>query len=160
MSNKIRIMIPAYRIIEKTKGCGEIEKYVNENLALIEADIENALENEETMSVTELGTTFDVPYMNNQQAQRDVYFHTAQALVKAGYLPMMKFAGKLAQVQRVFIVVRWKTREAVQIDDYKDEFLRQITIPEDDTKAFKVPPKPALPKLQTGKVQRPNPNRF
>ncbi len=160
MSNKIKVMIPAYRILEKTKGCGEIEKYVNEHLALIEADIENALENEEHQSITELGTCFDVPYMNNQQAQRDVYFHTAQALVKAGYRPMMKFVGKLAQNQRVFIIVRWKTHEAAQIDDYKDEFLRQITIPDDDTRSFKVPEKPALPKLQTGKLRRPNPNKF
>jgi hypothetical protein len=153
-------MIPAYRILEKTKGCGEIEKYVNEHLALIEGDIENALENEELYSITELGTCFDVPYMNNQQAQRDVYFHTAQALVKAGYRPAMKFVGKLAQNQRVFIIVRWKTREAVQIDDYKDEFLRQITLPDDDTKSFKVPDKPALPKLSVGKVRRPDPSKF
>lgn len=160
MANKIKIMIPAYRILEKTKGCGEIERYVNEHLALIEADIENALENEEHRSITELGTCFDVPYMNNQQAQRDVYFHTAQALVKAGYRPAMKFVGKLAQNQRVFIVVYWKTREAVQIDDYKDEFLRQITLPDDDVQKFKVPDKPVLPKLQTGKVRRPDPSKF
>jgi hypothetical protein len=153
--NKLRRLIPAYRILEKTKGGGEIEKYVNQHLSLIEADIENALENEESMSITELDTTFFVPYMSNQQAQRDVYFHTAQALVKAGYHPKLKFVGKLSQIQRVFLVVRWKTREAKQIDDYKDEFLRQITIADNDTKSFPVPAKPILPKAAIGRIARP-----
>ena len=154
-SNKIKVLIPAYRIIEKTKGGGEIEKYVNQHLAIIEADIENALENEENHSMTELDTTFFVPYMNNQQAQRDVYFHTAQALVKAGYHPKLKFVGKLSQVQRVFLIVRWKTKEAKQIDDYKDEFLRQITLLENDTKSFVVPSKPSVSVAAKGRVQRP-----
>jgi hypothetical protein len=160
MANKIRVVIPAYRIAEKIKGCGEIEKYVNQHIELIEADMENALENEEPFSITELDTTFNVPYMNNKQAQREVYFHTAQALVKAGYRPQLKFLGKLAQTQRVFLVLRWKAKEEKQIDDYKDEFLRQITIGDDDTRRFVVPEKPKIPRAQVGRVPRPNPSKF
>lgn len=155
MSNRIKVLIPAYRIVEKTKGCGEIEKYVNLQLANIEADIENALENEESNSITELDTVFEVPYMSSQQAQRDIYFHTAQALVKSGYHPKLKFVGKLSQVQRVFMIVRWHTKQERQIDDYKDEFLRQITIADDD---FRVPAQPRLPSATRGKITRPDPN--
>ena len=158
MSNKIKVMIPAYRILEKTKGGGEIERYVNQHLALIEADIEDALENEISFAKTELDTTFAVPYMTNQQAQRDVYYHTAQALLKSGYQPRLKFFGRRADTQKVFIVVRWANQQEQRIDTYKDEFIRQITINDADRDQITLPHKPKIPSMPVGKYPRPNPD--
>lgn len=160
MSNKIKVIIPAYRILEKTKGGGEIERYVNQHLSLVEADIEDALENEIPYARTELDTTFSVPYMTNQQAQRDVYYHTAQALLKAGYQPKLKFFGKRADTQRVFVMVRWANQQERRIDDYKDEFLRQITIKDNDADQalISMPSRPKIPSMPVGKYPRPDPS--
>ena len=127
-NKKIKIKIPAAKIREITHGQGEIEQYVNELLTLIEEDIENAIENQQQFAMTELNTIFDVPYMSNKDAQRDIYYLMAQALIKAGYYPRIKYLGTKAENQRVFVYTRWNTAEDVTINKYKDTFLKQIAI--------------------------------
>ena len=148
---KQHVIIPAYRVREKIKGGGEIECYVNQTLKLLEGDIEDALENEKLYAVTELDTVFDIPYMKNQDAQRDVYFHIAQALIKASYIPRIMFYDKKNQSQRVFMLTTWVSKEDKEIDKYKDDFLKAISI---KPNAAIVPSVPELVKVSYGKKTR------
>ena len=125
---KVRVRLHANRIREKSRGDGEIEVYAQEILDNISEDIEDALENEESYAKTEVGTIFDVPCMTPKEAQRDVYFLTTQALVKSGYHPLIKFEGDTADVQKVFIYTSWEIIQDKQHTNYKDDFLRQITM--------------------------------
>ena len=126
---RVRVKLPAIKVREMANGNGEVENYVREILPLIEEDIENALENEETHAMTEINTIFDVPYMKNSNAQRDVYYLMCQVLIKAGYYPELIFQGKKAENQRVFVVTRWKSHKEDEANDYKTHFLKQITRP-------------------------------
>lgn len=160
MSTKARIIIPAYRIAEKTRSSREIQDYVNQHLALIEADIETALENEIDFAITELDVVFQIPYMSYRDAQREVYYHTAHALMKAGYFVRLKFLGLRADDQRVFLVTRWINHKEKQIDTYKDDFLRQITLDDKSDQQYQIPERPKLTSLKVGKYPRPNPDEI
>jgi len=128
MSGKrVKVRIPACRVRERTSGMGFIEDYVNEIIPLVEEDIENAIENEKNYSYTEIDTLFDIPYMSNKDAQRDVYYLLAMVLIKAGYYPEYRMDGRKSETQKVYILVRWKNIKDAQNDTYKDDFLRQIT---------------------------------
>ena len=125
---KVRVKLHASRIREKARGGGEIEEYAQEILDNVSEDIEDALENEEKYSKTEVGTIFDVPCMSLADAQRDVYYLACQALVKSGYHPLIKFGGNTADSQHVFIYTSWETKQDEHNSNYKDDFLRQITM--------------------------------
>lgn len=126
--SKVRIRIPAHKVKERTRGAVEIAEYVNEAIALIEEDIENAIENQQSMAITEINTSFDIPCMSNRDAQRDIYFLIGQALIKAGYFPLIEYIGEKSEDQRVFVYTRWNTEKDVEVNDYKDQFLKQITV--------------------------------
>lgn len=128
MAQKIKVMIPAYRVREKTQGAYEIAGYVNQMLNLIESDIEDALENEHPYAITELDTWFSVPYMNNVRAQRKVYVNLAQTLIRAKYMPKLFFMGGKAQSQRVFIYTTWLSQQEDTNEAYENEFLKSITV--------------------------------
>lgn len=125
---KVRVRLHANRIREKARGGGEIEEYAQEALDIISEDIEDALENEDKYSKTEISTFFDVPYMTPKEAQRDVYYLIGQALLKSGYHPLIEFSGKTTDTQKVFVYISWETKQDEQHSSYKDDFLKQITM--------------------------------
>jgi len=142
--NKVRVLIPAYRIREKLRGKGEIEKAVNNLLGLVESDIEDAMENQLSFATTELDTYFEIPYMKNVDAQRKVYFYLTQSLAKANYTPRLLFTDKRAEKQRVILYTTWKMKQEEQVNDYETRFLRSITLE-------KAPePIPQLPSIMFG----------
>jgi hypothetical protein len=155
MSTKIKTVIPAYHVRDKVRGRGEIEKAVNRMLALVEADIDDAVENELPYATTELDTWFDIPYMNNIDAQRKVYFHIAQALTKSNYTPRVMFIGKTADKQRVFLYTKWSIPQEQQLRDYETNFLRSITL---EKAPAPVPELPSVSFGARGRTERGQPN--
>src|SRR3972149_9395300 len=105
ITNKHKI-IPAYHMIRQSLGDGFIEDQVNEILAIIEDDIKQAIDRKQTVSCTEISTTFSIPSMPNWRAQRYVYFHVLRALKNAQYYPRIIIQGKKAEDQQVYIHVK------------------------------------------------------
>ena len=150
MANKIKVMIPAYHVREKTRGAYEIAGFVNQMLSLVEADIEDAIENEYPFAQTELDTDFVVPFMNNVTAQRKVYYNLAQTLVKANYTPRFLFINKKAEKQRVILYTTWKLKQEDAMDEYENQFIKSITV------GKPLAPVKPLPSLMLGKTGKKN----
>lgn len=124
---KIHIKIPAELARKKTLGEGVVEDHVNELIRIIEQDIEDAIQEHKNNIITELGTNFDVPNMNKQDAQRDVYFLLAQALKQAGYSIELIIKGEKNNDQCVYMKVQWTNAKYNEMNKYKDEFLKSIS---------------------------------
>jgi hypothetical protein len=156
--NKVRVLIPAYRIREKLRGKGEVEKAVNNLLGLVESDIEDAMENQLSFATTELDTYFEIPFMKNIDAQRKVYFYLTQSLTRANYTPRLLFIDKRADRQRVILYTTWKMKQEEQLNDYETRFLQSITL---DAPPEPVPQLPSVMFGDVGKKQRlPQSNGF
>lgn len=126
--SKIKVVIPAYHVRERTQGANDIAQHVNHLLGLVEGDIEDAIENEQPYATTELDTYFAVPFMSSVMAQRKVYYHLTRTLTQANYTPRLLFVNKKAQAQRVFLYTTWKLKQQDAMDDYENQFLKSITI--------------------------------
>ena len=126
--NQVKFKLPVDIIKEKTKGVGRVEEYAQEQLQLIEACINDAIENEKQSCKIELDTHFEVPYMSFQIAQRNVYYLIAQTLIKAGYQPRLVF-GNRNREQMVVLYIYWVNELDKQNEQYKDDFLKRITVP-------------------------------
>ena len=125
---KITVNLPASVVKNRLRGDGVVEDYAEEILRLIEEDIQDAMENEKTSVITEIGTNFSVPNMSNMAAQRDIYYLVCNALIKADYSPRLLCNGVRSETQRVFILTKWRTPIDEEHEKYKDEFLSKITI--------------------------------
>jgi len=116
-------LIPAYHISKRSRGCGVVEDYVNEILSVINDDIEQALEQEKHFAVTEVQTDFQICEMRQDRAQKFVYYHVLRALRKAGYYPKIRFDGVRSQSQRVFIYVKWFSKQDCEYEEYMNKYI-------------------------------------
>ncbi len=125
-SKNIPHVIPAYKIIEQVSGCGFIQDYVNEIIPVIEDDIQFVIDSPEkkNYSITELPTTFDIPGMTNNRAQMHVYFHLLRALKKADYFPKIEFINRNSHNQKVFLYIKWFSREDIEMERYMNKFIQ------------------------------------
>lgn len=126
--NRIRVKLPASLVRNRTLGSSDIEEYAQEIISLIEEDIENALERRENNCTTEIGANFDVSYMKNADAQREIYYLVMKSLIEAGYYPKIYIHGRKAERQKVFMITNWNSRKDRELVSYKDKFLRQNTV--------------------------------
>lgn len=123
-------IIPAYKIKKKASGNGYLEDYVNEILPVIEDDIQKVIDSVEKKdySMTEIQTTFDIPGMSNKRAQMYVYFHLLRALEKAKYFANIKILGDKPSNQKVFIYVKWFSKDDIEMEKYMNKFIQSKTI--------------------------------
>lgn len=129
-SRNIPHIIPAYKIIEQVSGASYIEDYVNEILPVIEDDIKLAIENPDkrNFSITEIQTVFDIPNMSNSRAQMYVYFHLLRALKKSEYFPRIRIENNNSTHQKVFIYVKWFSKEDIELEHYMNEYIQAHTL--------------------------------
>ncbi len=132
-------IIPACHIIKKSQGDGLIEDAVNEILAVIEDDVTDAIDNRKTFSKTELPTTFDIPSMTNERAQKHIYFHVLMTLKKAQYHPTYEFIGKKSETQKVFIIVKWTSKDDQEMEVFMNKYIQMHTIDENPTEIKETP---------------------
>lgn len=108
MSRRRKTLIqPASKIREKARGNGMVDDLAADNLLVIETDIEKAMNNGADKSVTEIATSFSIPPMTREDAQRAVYYRILKELRDAEYTPRIEFRGKKEGEQRVFMHVKW-----------------------------------------------------
>jgi preprotein translocase subunit SecF len=91
---------------------------------VIESDIEKAIERREDCSITEVSTSFEIPPMKREDAQRAVYYKILKELKTAGYRPSIQFKGTGSN-QQVFIHVKWKTQLDETQQQAMDNFIKQ-----------------------------------
>jgi hypothetical protein len=121
---QIKRIIPAYRFKLKSSGDGIIQDYVNEILRMIEDDMKQSIESEQTRCRTEISTLFDIPGMTNGRAQRYIYYHVLRALRKEGYIPAIDIKNVSPSEQHVYIHVTWFTKEDTEYEAYMDKFIK------------------------------------
>jgi hypothetical protein len=116
--------MPAWTAVRRSIGDDIINDHVADILAVIEDDINQAIDNRHVSSRTEIPTTFSIPTMTNAKAQMYIYFHVLNTLKKVQYYPTIAFEGKKSETQKVFINVKWHSKEDEEAEAYMNKFIQ------------------------------------
>jgi hypothetical protein len=116
-------LIPAYHFKSRSAGDGIIQDHVNELLHLIEDDMKQAIENDNTCAKTEIPAFFDIPGMDKKRARTHVYFHILRALRQANYIPSIEISKTNTGTPIVHIGITWLSKEDNDLEDQMDRFI-------------------------------------
>jgi hypothetical protein len=121
-------LTPAWKVKKKARGDGVLDDYINDIINDAEIAIQEAVDNRLTKTTIQLQTNFDVQTMDNQRAQKYIYFYAIQELEEAKYRARISFKGNKSESQRVFLHVEWFTSKDQRIEEYMHDFLSSRTV--------------------------------
>ena len=128
MNKKIKIKSSADIIKQKMRNNDEVIDYVNDILETIEQSIEDAIEREKKICIVKVSPSFCISFLSREQATKDIYFLTHQALIQAGYIVNIKYKGTtLYDSIETFFIIKWETNFDTVIDEHKNIYLEKIS---------------------------------